>query len=214
MSFFFLDGENVASIAFVTSANANGPTIVCPTIQGGDVAVLFDWALNSVSSPPALVIPSGFTQLSNTLSASNFFRGVASYKVLLGTESGATLTGMAGDSASNASKVLLIFRPDVPASPTTSTWLASIVTSSAQSQAIAASGQPAPLIRLAAIAFNGTAVAPTFSGGTFDAQIVATSGDLRIRAGYAIQNTAPADDTVQKASTGTSWMTSGWLRLS
>lgn len=198
------DGGGVSSIAFQASATSTGSTITCPTVQQGDVGVLFDYA-NDATVIPSQVVPSGFTSLAS--SGTVRFRGTASYKVFDGTESGSTLTGQNGSSAN--SKVLLVFRPDGAIDTlTASTWLTEHTISDPSSQVIAASGQLAPLIRLAVAARN-TAL-PSFSSGTFDATV--TAGDLR--AGYAVQNTSPASDTVDIGDDGTNWLASGWLRFS
>ena len=209
MSFFFIDDAGgLGSIAFQTSATSStSTTITCPTVQQYDVGVLVDFAANG-GSTPTQVVPSGFTLLkTDTVS---FFRGVASYKLFDGTESGSTLTGMSGDS--RVTKTLLVFRPDAPITTVTaSTWLGEATTGDPSSQSIAASGQPAPLVRIAGANGSGT-TNPTLTG-TFDATVTQGSGTGRQVVGYSVQNSSPADDSVDMNDVGTNWLVSGYLRF-
>ena len=209
MSFFFIDDTpTVSAMAFQASATSTATTITCPTVQAGDVGVLIDWSGNSTTSAPAQVIPSGFTLLISEGLGSSGRRGTASYKIFDGTESGSSLTGQTGTLIDT--KVLLVFRPDAPIiTATPSTWLSEVTTGNPSAQSIAATGQPAPLIRIAGAASN-TAI-PTFSSGTFDATVAAAT---RLRAGYAVQNSSPATDSVDIPDDGTNWLVSGYLALS
>jgi len=179
-------------------------------VQQYDVGVLIDYASNSFSPEPTQAGPSGFTSLSTSINGAR--RGTASYKVFNGTESGSTLTGQAGDAFN--SKVLLVFRPNSPIGTVTpSTWLEESTGGNPSPQIIAASGGQAPLIRIAAASDNNTTT-PSFSAGTFDATVTQATGTGRTIAGYAIQNSAGSDDSVDMNDFGTNWLVSGWLRFS
>lgn len=99
---------------------SSGSTLTIPAhSQTGDVAVLFDTASNATTVIPTTTTPSGFTTI-NDASVSNFtlgnaVRSVCSYKVLVGTEANTSITGMNGGDAN--SKVLVLFRPNQPLSP-------------------------------------------------------------------------------------------------
>lgn len=200
------------SLAFQTSANSSAQTITCPTVDQYDVGVLFDTATDSTATLPSNVVPSGFTQL-QTSAFSSFYRTTLSYKVFDGTEDGATITGMNGNH-SNA-KILLVFRPNrAIVSVGTSTFLQETSSSAPSSQLIAASGQTAPLIRLAACVDGAGPSNPNFTGGTFDATIAKAGSDSSIRAGYAVQNTSPSNTTVSMADGGAgNCLISGWMNF-
>ena len=200
------------SLAFQTSANSSAQTITCPTVSQYDIGVLFDAATNTAATPPTNVIPSGFTQLQT--SSLTFYRTTLSYKIFTGSESGSSLTGLDGD-FSNA-KLLLVFRPNsAAASVGVSTFLQETTNTDPSSQLIAASGQSAPLLRLA-ICVDGTdAAAPSFTSGTFDATATKTGSGNGIRAGYTIQNTSPSNDTVDTGDNGNgNCLMSGWMNFS
>lgn len=198
-------GTPLTSIAFLTSETTINASITCPTVKAFDVGVLFDWGSAS-GSAPALNIPSGFTLLRSDASSS--WRGAVSYRVFDGTEGGASLSGL---SASSAMKVLLVFRPDGPIyTVTASSWLGAITDANPSSQTIAASGQLAPLIRLAAGASSAFGV-PPFTSGTFDATVSNTS----LNTGYAIQNSSPTNDNVDIGDGGNNnWLASGFITVS
>lgn len=211
MSFFFIDdAPGVSSVAFQASATSTGATITCPTVQQGDIGVLIDYASNNFSPEPTQTVPSGFTALvSNTVSAQ---RGTASYKIFDGTESGAALTGQ--DGGLFDSKVLLVFRPNtIVGTVTAPTWLGEATTSNPTAQSIAASGQQVPLVRIAGASDNNS-VTPSFSAGTFDGTVTQATGTGRTIVGYAVQNTAGTDDTVDMNDIASNWLVSGWLSFS
>lgn len=102
-------GSQVTSIAYLTTAYASATTISMPTIQAGDLAIFFDWARNSTTTIPTTAIPSGFTSIAEVSQATtNGVKAAVSYKILDGTESGTTLTGM---NATILPKQILIYRP-------------------------------------------------------------------------------------------------------
>jgi hypothetical protein len=200
------------SFAFQTSADSSAQTITCPTVSQYDVGVLFDTATNSTTAIPSNVVPSGFTQL-QTSAFSAYYRTTLSYKVFDGTEDGATLTGMNGG-FSNA-KVLLVFRPNrAIVGVGTSTFLQETSTDAPASQLIAASGQAAPLIRLAVCVNGASTSVPSFTSGTFDATVSKAGADNSLRAGYAIQNTTPSNTTVSMGDNGAgNCLVSGWMNF-
>lgn len=215
VAFFFpppLLSSPLSSVAFQTSADSSGQTITCPTVLPGDIGVLFDTATDSTSSIPANVVPSGFTQL-QTSAFSAFYRTTLSYKVFNGSESGSAITGMNGNH-SNA-KILIVFRPNAPiASVGTSTFLQETTTGNPSPQLIAAAGQGSPLIRLATCVNGAGTSSPNFTSGTFDSTITKAGSDSSIRAGYAIQNVSPSNDTVDSGDSGAgNCLISGWMNF-
>lgn len=202
----------LTAMAFQASANADGQTITCPAVQAGDLIVLADQAVNNPASTPTNVVPAGFSSLQT--SAGAFTRVTLSMKIAAGDESGIAISGMLG--TFDTPKVLLVFRPTgVISSIAASTFLEQTTDGNPTAQAIAAAGHAAPLIRLAVAALGSTsATAPAFSAGTFDATVarngVSFAGGLR--AGYAVQNTSPTDDTPDIGDNGSgNCLMTGWL---
>lgn len=203
----------VTGMAFQASATSAAETITCPTVQRYDVGVLFDFASTTEATPPTEVVPAGFSKIRSDSSFSlTSFRGTTSYKVFNGGESGSALTGQ--NDHLNC-KILLVFRPNgVIQTVTSSTWLGFLASSNPGAQLIAASGQPGPLIRFAGAGINDNP-APNFSAGTFDATVTnSLTTSISQRVGYAVQNSAPSDDSPDMVDYGINWLTSGWLRFS
>lgn len=201
----------LTAVAFVTSATSDTQTITCPSVSQYDIGVLFDVA--SDATTPANIIPSGFTQLQT--STINIARTTLSYKILAGTEGGASLTGM---NSTDTAKVLLIFRPNSGILGVgVSAFLQETINGDPASQLIAASGQVAPLIRLAsaAVANPTPSSPPTFTAGTFDGTVPrAGANGVAIRAGYTVQNSSPSNDTVDVGDNGAAnCLISGWMNF-
>lgn len=220
MSFFFIDeAESNAptSVSFVSSTTSATSSITCPTVQPYDVGILWDVAGDS--GPPSAVTPSGWTTISNlNVDAGTYaIRAVLSYRIFDGTEDGSTITGMAGNNSEP--KVLLLFRPNsgsiVSALDLQSPWNEFCADSNASAQTISASGQTAPLVRIAAT--GRVAGTPTVSlTGTFDASsIVQSDNHAQARIGYAVQNSSPSDDNTidNDLSGGAHALVSGWIRF-
>ena len=187
-------GAVARTIEFVASASSTSSTIVIPaSAEVGDVAALFDFARAS-SGTPTDVIPTDWTGLvTDTDVAAGAGRLRCSYKVLVGGDPGATVTGMNSDAED---KVMLVFRPSfVIVSVTPSTWLAFVEASNPPSQNVSASGQVTPLIVLgcsvadvSTAAFNASTL-PAFDG-------TAANSNSDMLAGYKIYNSGPANHVV------------------
>lgn len=94
------------TIAFRSSATSEDASVTAPSdIVSGDLLVLYDRAVN-VSGNPTAVTPSGFTTVFNATDSTTR-RTICSFKIANGTEAGASITGMDGNSADF--KILLVF---------------------------------------------------------------------------------------------------------
>lgn len=209
MSVMFIDdvAAGVTTLTFVTSGKtgATGPsnnTITVPALAAeGDLAVLFDACSHTSSGLVDDITPSGWTRIArqNVLNGWEV-ESVVSYKVLEAADLGATIIGMG---YTNQSKVMLIFRPDVPITAITpSTWLTEgQITAQPAQQTAAASGQTAPLLVLGHAAGEA---GPTFSTATpaFDAEVTETSVNYDLRVGYKVYNSSPADHDIRSSDAG------------
>ncbi len=98
---FFMKFANAGSISVFSETRGSGTTIDYPaSMADNDVAVLFQCSFNDASTSfPTKVVPTGFTEIDDlTFDAGNEFRVVSAYKKVLSTDSGATITGMNGES--------------------------------------------------------------------------------------------------------------------
>lgn len=180
-------GGAITTITMQASTTSTASTITVPSCQDGDILVLFDRPLGS--SPPASVIPSGWST-GNVLSSGNY-RMFVSYKLATNADSGASVTGMNG-SISNA-KMMYVFRPDVAASVLTlGSSVGTVTTTAADAVATTLAGSgTAPLVVLGSYSRNGT-VSPRGMSPAKDGEITATNAYLA----YKIFNSSPANVTV------------------
>lgn len=188
--------SQVAS-ATSTSSSVTGPS----TILAGDLLVLWDIAINSVSSAPATAVPSGFTAAINFTQA--LIRAIVSYKIATGVEASATLSGMSGTNGTYAQgKCLYVFRGNAPVTAVAVNDANSENTvGDPTAQVINASGGAAPLIVLGAYnGFNG-AVDPRSFSTTKDGEI---NSDTKNYLAYKIYNSSPSDTTIDMDDEGNS----------
>lgn len=198
------------TVAHHATAVSNANTIAMPgTIQAGDLAVLLDCAYSSGGNPTD-ARPSNFTDVAGAAGSNGRYR--VSRKVLLGSEGGATLSGMSGTLLE--AKILLIFRPsNIPITNVdASTWNSQITTSNPSSQVVSAAGEVGPLIVFGLIFGSSSVAAFSTASPAFDAQ--QTEGSTQLRTGYKIYNSAPANHTIDANDLGTNILASGFLRLS
>lgn len=93
-------------LELVAITGLNQQTITIPsTAKAGDLAVLADMVWSAISTTS--VTPSGWTTPANGDSGNGSHRMVVSYKILGGSDPGATITGMNED---NERKVMGVFR--------------------------------------------------------------------------------------------------------
>jgi len=218
VSFFFIDDDQSgpSSVSFVSSTTSTASTITCPTVSPYDVGILWDVAGNS-GGIPSTVVPSGWTSIANaSVDAGSYeVRSILSYRIFDGSEDGSTITGM---SSAGHAKVLLLFRPAagsvVSALALQSPWGSQALDGDITPQTISASGQSAPLVRIGAASRVGSSTSLTLSG-TFDAAVITVTGtNTRANIGYAVQNSAPSDDTIDDNLVGGAHsVVSGWIRF-
>lgn len=147
------------TITQVLSAISTNNTITWPaTLASGDLAVLFDAAVNSTTPTPSTVVPTGFSSIINSNDGSSA-RNICSYKILTGSESG-SLTGMNG--GTNNRKVMLVFRGNIAITSVTIVSPSGQVTSAnPTAQVVSSLGVLPPLITFGAYSTQaGATVSP------------------------------------------------------
>lgn len=202
-------GGAVSPVKFVASATSIAGTITIPAgAQPGDVAILFDVALNA-SIVPTDVVPTNWTGIiTDTDSGGNPRRVRISYKILAAGEPGASVTGM---DDTNDDKVMLVFRGNAPITTVSAEdWAAQATTADPSAQTVNASGQLTPLV-VFGMSFTGTTAAFSTASPAFDATVAASGDDLLV--GYKIYNTAPADHTIDMADLTNNILASGFLEV-
>jgi hypothetical protein len=196
-------GQQVLS--FFDSATSVSATITVPSgIRAGDLLVLHDWCLQN-GSPPASVVPAGFTSVVDNGSVNTNIRHIISYKISDGTEGGTTLTGM---NATNEAKSLLVFRGTLPIqSATPSVWTSVNVLSNPAPQDIFAAGVATPVVLIGCYTSSGVIGLKTFTP-TEDAEISAATTHYTK---YKIYNSAPQDVNIDMGDTGSNALAGGYF---
>jgi hypothetical protein len=199
------DEEAAAVTSIVQQANAVSvlTTITAPAdIIEGDMLVLLDSAGNVLAAAPSTVVPSGFTSIVNTTGSDGGvtnYRQIASYKLADGSEASSSLTGMASN-AGIVRKVLLVFRPDVPASTLTPADPdGQATTGNPTSQTVTASGGTPPLGVFGCYGSDGTAISPRTMSPAKDGEVNSTTGCYFA---WKIYNTSPAAVSVDMDDEG------------
>ena len=207
----------LTTISVHASAVTATQTVVIPaTVIAGDLLVLLDYARNGNTGAPTDVVFTNFTRLTTNqlfdTSSTEDERAVLSYKIAVGADAGATITGMTG--ALQRGKALYVFRGDVPISSVTPSTVSQQVTSgNPTAQTVAASGGAPPLVILGA--YNSTnAVSPrTFTVGGLAAKDGEINGVTTSYLAYKIYNASPADASIDMDDEGTNMLASCYLGL-
>jgi hypothetical protein len=195
------------TLEFVASAVSSGSSVTIPaSAAAGDLAVYIDYAVNQESidiTPPSSVTPWGFSNFVNrgvTWNAGplNDFgaRGMISRRILTAGDPGSGRTGMTGNNSN--SKILMIFRPSLAATAAVASVSSQATNGNPSSQSVLAGSGAAPLVVIGAAAHGGGLGSFSTTSPSFTAQETRN----RLRAGYRIYNTSPADHTVDKGDQG------------
>jgi len=187
--------SSLASVALETSATSSLATIAWPTVQDGDVAVLFDGARDGGSSSiPADVTPADFTQV-NTIGhmpSTNGYRTSIAYKICDGSETG-DITGLDGNSLER--KALLIFRGNVPITGVTVQDTDAVAAAADPAAQTITSGSGAvPLVALS-LHWQYTSV----QGQSMTANTGSVASGTYLTARYKIYDASPANVTVDQS---------------
>lgn len=200
--FPFICPGSGATFTFVAASNSNTTTCSLPAgSASGDLCFFFDSPVSLTTTVPTLVVPAGWTQISDVSAtgSTNVARATISYKILNATDiSGGSVTGMAGISGGSARKIMGTFRPSKTITNV------SVIGLSAQGTSAAPSAQtmtpsPAPLLALASA--RGAA-ALTLSGTMTSSGTAMSSSSTAQAAYYELQNAAAASRTISMTDTG------------
>jgi hypothetical protein len=182
----------LTSISVFSSATSTATTITAPAnINAGDLLVLLDRAENLGVDPPTLVTPTGFTSIGNITTYLYSMQNL-SYKLAVGTEGNATITGMSGDNY--ARKALYVFRGDVAAGTiTVMSYNGEATNFEPSSQTVTASSGTYPLVVIGAYSTFNTALSPRTFSPAKDNEITPVN-DFYLA--YRIYNSSPANTSV------------------
>ncbi len=207
-------GATPLTVSQVASTSSGGTvgvplTVTCPSVDAGDLIILYNGVNNNQNITPSTVSPSGFTSISNISRADT--RCICWYKVATGSEDGSTFTGMTPDTVelSRGSMILVVFRGS---RPVTSVVVADVegecTATNPSPQTISASAGTTPLIVIATFFGSGTIGSPSFSPSPDNS--VVSSGS---RGGlyWKIYNTDPQDVSVDMADQGSNGMQSFYV---
>ncbi len=195
----------LTTVAQQASAISTSVNVTCPTVIAGDVILLLDFAVSF--SSVTKIVPSGFTEIRDNSTSTT--RQVCSYKIANGTESGSSLSGMAGSLATR--KVVVTFRGDIPISVVTPLDVeGQATTGNPTAQTVNASGQPVPLIVIGGYSAGSGTVDPRTFSPAKDGE-VNQSGESYIA--WKIYNSSPANVSIDMDDEGTNLLTSFYMTL-
>lgn len=187
-----------ATLSFVDSAvSEDVSTVMAPaSIQAGDILVLYDIAQGTFNLPPT-VVPTGFTPIDNitTGTGPGSLRSIISYKLAVGGEANAVLTGLSGIFAD---KVLMVMRRNPPASSLTiGSVNTQVMDADPSPQLVTASGGGSPLVVFGCSSGQSTTQRTMTPPQDGQVTVAATTWIA-----YKIFNSSPADVTVDMADEG------------
>lgn len=205
-------GAGVRALSFVDSASSTGASVTIPAIAAvGDVAILVDYVV-SFSAAVTKVVPSGWTELVDTAGTAvgDYYRVIASYRILTSGQPGASVTGMNED---GENKLMLVFRhANGISSITPSTWNSEIGDGDLASQAANASGGTAPLIVIGAACIEGGTASFSTASPAFDDTVASSDADILM--GYKLYDNSPANHTIDMNDLGNNnALVSGYLQI-
>jgi len=210
-----IGGGGAASLSFSlrASATTSASSIVTPgSTVAGDLLIFAEYARNTDAAvAPTSVIPTGFTQIGSSLSATagtEGFRLNVAYKIATGADAGTSRTGM---NDNHMAKVMLVFNPGATIVTTTlSTPNAEITAGDPALQTVSASGQPAPLLVFAAIGSPISGYGYTTISPGFDSAPAASGTSASMILGYNIYNSSPANHSINISDSGAMNAVTSW----
>jgi hypothetical protein len=195
----------LASVSNVGNASSTAATITWPSVQAGDMAILFDVGAGSPGLVPGAVTPSGFTNMCNVTDGISV-RAMTSFKMCTGAESG-SLTGMNGFLSNK--KGMLILRGDIT--------FASISGAGAQNGALS-SGNPGAIVVAASAGSPPLLVIGCYnSSGAIDPRTFSTTkdGEQAFHANtmwiaWKLYLASPADSSIDEDDEGSNNLIQGF----
>ena len=188
-------GSFAPTLVYRTGAKSTLETITIPaTVADGDVGVLLDFVKNT-SGTPSVVTPTGWT--SAKTSSTGEYAAAMSYKLMLASEAGASVTGMVG--VSSTSKIMLIFAGSSASIALGAGASIEITTGNPTSQTVdAGSASSSNVIVIAMTAETAAAPVLTVQTPSMDA----TDTSQFVRAYYRVYAGVPASHTVDLGDSG------------
>lgn len=189
--------EVLEAVSYITDAVNNANDLPYPTgIMAGDLLVFAEYAENA-SGNPTSAVPSGFTELW-TQAISTVGTYTCSFGIADGTEEGATIDAMVGNSVNR--HMLMVFRGNVPlTSATPSVVNKELTSTNPTAQTVLASGGTVPLIVFAWYRASAAIDPRTFTPAADFEINSATANWMKCK----IYNSAPANVSVDMNDEGT-----------
>lgn len=190
---------------FGSDTRTNSWATIPASATAGDLCI-FAQRMSDPSSPaPAKVIPTGFTEVVDTVGTADQRRCTVSYKILVSADKGVAVSGM---TASTNRTILGVWRESSGAisSLTFSTPVAEATAGNPAAQAVSASNGTAPLIVFAHYGSTGNISPNTFSPAEDGTITSGTIHDLL----YKMYDSSPANHTVDMDDEGTMNFLQSW----
>jgi hypothetical protein len=196
---------SVTAVSLIDAVYSTTTSITVPAFaRVDDYAILFDSSTNTTN-----VVPSGWTEISNTTTSG--IRSVISYKKLVigDVVGGVTVSGLTG-SSNIARKTLVIVRPNAPVSSVFISTAAPQATNAVPTnQTLSMSGQTMPLMGFAHYASTGAI--STRTGASNERELVNTTRQY-VR-NWTHNITTPANQTIGMSDGGTNTLQNFWIRF-
>jgi hypothetical protein len=192
-----------------SSASDMAATVTAPAdIIAGDLLIMVDFSFGAYS-PPTAVTPSNWNNVLN-LTTGTKSRGMIHWKLANGSEASSVITGMNG-STGFSSKLIVVFRGDIPATLiTTSTMNSEATTGNPASQNVAASGGTPPLVVMG-FYMASAAVDPRTMSPAKDGEVAPADNGNWLA--WKIYNTSPANVSVDMDDEGSNLLASTYFQM-
>jgi hypothetical protein len=192
-----------------SSSRNTGSTIGGFNCQDGDIGIIVQVAKSSSTSIPALVTPSGWTNVVNVSQGTTVgFRMAVHYKILTFAENGSSLTGM--NATGENLYYTLLYRPSKSFTLSTASVNQQATSSAPTNQLLTMTSQTGPYIGFAINYSNAT---PSYSSTVTPTRTL-TASELIVSTFEAIDSAVSfASSTISQTDTGVNGMASFRLVL-
>jgi hypothetical protein len=201
------------ALSFVTAASSVTATVVMPGgMAAGMIAVLFDEAVNNTTTVPTSLIPTNWS-LSASFTAATFNSNASgvrfniSWKILVGTESGQTITGMTGIGTGNMDKVCLVFSGTAGAFGTPLSVLGQVGSPPVTAQVVAAVTPAGVMLGCNTDYFGGTHTKLVM----LPAATATRNDNASMEAGYVLYTAAAVNNRVSTSGTSDGALVGLWV---
>jgi hypothetical protein len=202
-------------VYFVASSNSgisNSTTLTVPTVEDGDIGILFSGADNTATTAPTAVTPTGWTSIvdSNQTTTAGL-RIMVHYKILTAAESGTTITSMTGTAWKSSS--LVVYRPSRTYTLSTASLTQQATASAPTNQTLTMTGVTGPYLAFS-FSYNSGQVTTSMTSTTTSTRNLTFTNGHQVRTFESIDSsTSFATSTISATDQGQNGLASFRLVL-